>query len=144
MIQDQLFTCVLCSVLGTVFAAIGFPMLIDTIRFVRTAVRVQGKVVGYEQREGRKPDGPGSFVFEYPKVEFEDQHGNKHCCTLGVGLERQTYPEGSTLLLLFDARNPCDVRIHSLTELWQFPLFFTFAGLLGICMAIGVWFLPSS
>ena len=115
-------------------------MLIDTIRFVRTAVRVKARVVGYEQIEGPKPDGPGIFVYQHPKVEFEDQQGNQNCLTLSIGLERQVYPVGSTLSLLFDPGRPCEVRIKSLADLWQFPLLFTLGGLIGFGMAIGVWF----
>lgn len=140
MFQDQLFICIFGSVLGTAFPAIGVPMLIDTIRFVRTAVRVKARVVGYEQIEGPKPDGPGTFVYQHPKVEFEDQQGNQHCFTLSMGLERQVYAVGSTLSLLFDPGNPCNVRIKSLAVLWQFPLMFTLGGLMGFGVAFGVWF----
>lgn len=140
MIQDQLLIFILSSVCGMIFTAIGVPMLINTMRFVRTAVRVKARVVGYKQIEGAKPDGPGTFVYQHPQVEFEDQQGNKRCCTLSMGGDRQRYPEGSFVKVLFDPEDPCDVRIKSLSDLWKFPIMFTLGRIFSFGVAMGVWF----
>ena len=139
MQYDHAFALTLFLVVGTMFLVVGLPLLVDTLQFLRSATRTQGRVIGYlEQETG---DSRMSHVW-HPQVEFEDQHGQRHTVTLRIGSDRKCYKEGFSLPILFDPTCPSDAKIDSFCHVWQFPLMFTVGGVFGIGMAFVIWLCP--
>jgi hypothetical protein len=132
----------LLLVVGTVLSAFGLSLIVNTRRFLLTALRTQGRVVGYEERKGRG-DGPGLRTYLHPKLEYEDQHGQKQYVTIALGRDRKAIPKGSVVPIIFDPNCPQDARIDSFSELWAFPLRFFLLGITVICMLLGIWFFQS-
>ena len=129
-------------VVGTVLSAFGLSLIVETRRFLLAALRTQGRVVGYEEREGRG-DGPGLRTYLHPKIEYEDQHGQKQHVTIALGRDRKSFPKGSFVPIIFDPKCPQDAKIDSFSDLWASPLRFFLLGLAAICMLLGIWFFPS-
>ena len=142
MDYEKILLTLFCLAIGTVFGVVGLLLLVDTLRFLRKAVRTKGRVVGYEEREGPIADGPGSMTYHYPNVEFENRQGQKQCVTMALGSDRKCYTEGSTVPILFNPECPCEAKIKSFSDLWLFPLGFIIGGLAGVGMVFGIWFCP--
>ena len=139
MQYDHVIAITLPLVVGTMFLVVGLPLLVETLQFLWSAARTQGRVIGYlEQETG---DSRMSHVW-HPQVEFEDQQGQRQTVTLGIGGDRKRYKEGFSVPILFDPTCPSDAKIDSFLHIWQFPLMFTVGGVFGIGMAFVIWLRP--
>jgi hypothetical protein len=117
-----LFMIVVCGPL----LLIGLLLAWKTIPLLLWGVRTDATVVDQEtDKEGDT----------YPVIEFVDQSGVTHRVTLGVGGGE---PVGSTMSVMYHARNPMDVTGTSVIQSWLPLLLFLVLGGGGVWIGVRV------
>ena len=123
---------VLAALLGVAFA-------IQTYLYVRKAGQTRGKIVGNESRMARSKSGAVRAFF--PKFEFQDGRGQKHCLTSDTWSSHQLYIEGNEVEVLYDPANPADARIRTFEQLWLLPGMLIVLGAISatVFLVFGLW-----
>jgi hypothetical protein len=127
------------AALGAILMVLGLVITVRALLFVQRAARTHGKVVGYDVRTERV--GKTTGLVHYPKFEFEDDRGQKHCVTSTTWNSPPIYSEGDEVNVLYDANNPNDARLTEFRQMWALPVIMTVMGAwtaLGF-LAYGFW-----
>jgi hypothetical protein len=117
---------------GGVTVLIGLAFLVGTIRFLRTAERAAGVIVGHEAQVSTDSEGCKT-AYVHPVVEFEDAAGKKHRVTLATGTAGfHPFPAGRQVEILYPPDNPEKARIRHFLHLWFFPMICTALGIIAV------------
>lgn len=83
-----------------------------TRRFLSTAVRAEGEVIGLEQRAGASSEG-GPRIAYHPQVRFTGDDGEEHEFTDKVGSKPPAYKEGENVEVLHPPGDPGRAMLDS-------------------------------
>jgi hypothetical protein len=124
---------------GGLAALLGAAFVIQTYLYVRKASRTRGKIVGNESRMVRSKSGAVRAFF--PKFEFEDGRGQKHCVTSDSWSSHQLYSQGNEVEVMYDPANPADARIRTFEQLWLLPSMLIVLGAISAIafLVLGLW-----
>src|SRR5262245_23600531 len=107
---------------GVATVLIGLAFFVGTVRFLGTAERAAGVIVGHETQVSTDSDGT-RMAYIHPVVEFEDGNGRQHRVTLATGTAGfQPFPAGRQVEILYPPNNPGKARIRHFLYLWFFPM----------------------
>jgi len=120
---------------GSVFSLFGLCLALNTLQFVRSAVKTPGVVVGHAKHTIQGDDRTSTYY--HAEIEFDDQGGKRRRVTLTQGNGSKSPVEGHRVWVLYDPSNPQDARLSRASDLWLFPLVFLAMGLLAL--AAGIW-----
>jgi len=90
---------------------LGFYFFVKTNRFIKTAVRTQGKVV-----DNKRSDSDGDVY--RPVFSFVDDSGKKYIVKSTFGSYPPKYEIGESVSVLYDPYNPQHAKIDSFEILW--------------------------
>ncbi len=126
---------------GLVMTMVGIFFGIRTVNFLRQAVKTQGTVIGYENRQSR--DAERTYTLYHPIVQFRDAKGEEQRVTMGLGNTSKSHAQGYQVNILFDPKNPANARIDSFVSKWLFPSAFCGLGLMtlitGLLVLVLFW-----
>lgn len=111
------------SAVGLVLFAVALISFVMTRRFVREALRTQGKVVGFVERRG----GKGGRTYS-PVVTFTTATG-QHQFTDSVGTRPAGYEVGDSVEVLYHWQDHGRARLASTFRLYFVPGLLGFLGL---------------
>ncbi len=106
--------------IGPVFALIGVGLLVSTVRKILRArrrkaseARVDGIVVGWERRRGRK-----GGTLHFPKIEYFSMEGARYEFTASVGASFKTVRDGQTVTVRYLPGDPDSAEMDSPMNNW--------------------------
>jgi hypothetical protein len=91
-------------VISAVILLVGTGFAIETLWFLRTAVAVEGRVIGNRQQNGK------AGVSHVPSIAFRDAAGREREFESSHSVETP-FPIGHRLAVLYSARNPEYARL---------------------------------
>ncbi len=115
-----------------VFSAVGGAFLYFTIEFNKNAMPVTGWVVDVSAHYN-----DGSTTYK-PTISYIDENGFKQTGQTNMSSSSYNYPRGAEVNILYDTRNPGEVRINTWFSLWGFPLIFLGVGIVLAIVAVVV------
>jgi hypothetical protein len=121
----------LMAVAWLIVAGVCYPL---ANRFASRAVRCQGTVV---QMNSRTSDN-GNTTY-YPVFTYTDSAGTLRTSTSASSSNPPQHSVGDKISLLYDPKDPQDVRTNSFVSLWLLPTIF--AGIGGIITLPALFFL---
>lgn len=96
-------------IVGLILAAVGGFLFWDARRFASTAVRGEGRVIGFAVKESRRKSGGGRTTYS-PVVSYEHQ-GESYELTGRVSSSHVTREIGDRVKILISPDNPGDARL---------------------------------
>lgn len=114
----------LLALVAIVLLGMGLHESRQVSSFLSTAVTVQGTVVAVETRTGPPKPTQNTPVH----VRFSLPSGESHTAITRLPL-LQKLKEGDSIYLLVDPKDPQDVRLPLLSELWARPLAYLLSGI---------------
>ena len=112
------------ALVAIVLLGMGLNESREVSSFLSTAVTVQGTVVAIETRTGPPKPTQNTPVH----VRFSLPSGETHTAITRLPL-LQKVKEGDSIYLLVDPKEPQDVRLPLLSELWARPLAYLLSGI---------------
>lgn len=120
------------ALMAFVFSAAGGAFLYFTIEFNKNALPVTGSVVDVSAHYN-----DGSTTYK-PTISYIDENGYKQTGQTNMSSSSYNYPRGAEVNILYDTRNPGEIRINTWFSLWGFPLIFLAAGIVLAISAVVV------
>lgn len=118
--------------LGTLFLTLGLNFFKDTKSFLKTSVRVKGRVIGLESQTG--PNMSERFA---PKVEYVVPNEGEFVFVSGFFSSNNSYEIGQTVKVLHDAKNPGNSKLYDPMVIWLPSLGLILGGF--ICLVGGLF-----
>jgi Protein of unknown function (DUF3592) len=130
------------KIVGVVLFATGISFLLAasfvyyrSVVFEKSAVSVEGRVVGFERFESRRARGSATVTYA-AVVEFTDKNSNRRKFTESIQSSPRRFAPGETVAVLYDPTNPSDAIVDDTFGRWGLliilaPLGLIFAGLGG-------------
>jgi hypothetical protein len=112
------------ALVAIVLLGMGLNESREVSSFLSTAVTVQGTVVAVETRTGPPKPTQNTPIH----VRFSLPSGETHTAITRLPL-LQKVKEGDSIYLLVDPKEPRDVRLPLLSELWARPLAYLLSGI---------------
>ena len=104
---------------------------VQTGRFIRHSVEVDGEVVRLERSQDR-----GRYGYTYaPVFSFNSAAGETYTVSSDIGSSPAGFSIGDSVRVRYDPADPRDARIHSLFQTWGAPVLTGFIGVAFICFA---------
>ncbi len=119
------------SLIGVATLVVGAFKCLSLIEFLQAASPVEATVVAVEHRSG--PPKPRQNTPLH--VRYKSRDGQEVLATTHLPL-LQVVKEGETLTLLASTKNPQDVRLPLISELWATPLTYVIVGLCGVLVGV--------
>ncbi|MEE9454555.1 MAG: DUF3592 domain-containing protein [Paracoccaceae bacterium] len=115
------------GVLGFIFLLAGAGLMVNSFIFKSNALEVTGTVVAV----GKNYSDEGGVTYQ-PTFRFLDAEGNKHRAQTSLSSSRYNYKIGERVDILYDQRDPSNIRVDSWFSVWGFAaIFAVFLGVFG-------------
>lgn len=121
-------------VVGAIISLFTVWAFFSRLRLMFVAERVQGTIVGFDQK--LRYVGDRKRVYYHPTIEFETTTGDAIQFTYGGGSTTQRGAVGDGILVLYDPAAPQKATVNSFMGTWAGPLAAAILG--GGCLYGGI------
>jgi hypothetical protein len=128
---------------GIAFALMGigllwhaFSSLGNIENFLKDSVSVNGTVVELVQKIGSGGKGFTGYTYS-PEVSFTTSDGEGYIAVSNFGSNPPAYSAGQEVNILYNSKNPYDIRINNFFEIWSASLVSFIMGV--VFSLLGLW-----
>ena len=142
MTSGQMTFVGLAGAIGGIFTALGLYTLAVNLRLLRSGVRAEAIVAGYDARESWDEDDSGRrrlVTYLHPILEFTDLSGRAQRVVLDEGSSSRPYAESYPVNILYSADDPKTVRIASFGGMWMWVMILLGIGIVLLSVALLIW-----
>jgi len=119
---------IILAVFGFSFVGVGGVLTYFSYDFSKYALTTTGTVTEIKVNWSSSSDSSSSPTYQ-PTIAFYDQNGGKQSGQTFLSSSGYNFAIGSKVDILYDSRNPSNLRIESWMALWGFGLIFLVVGL---------------